>query len=365
MTAEDLRLAASHERAANWQRWGPYLSERQWGTVREDYSKYGDSWGYLPHDHARSRAYRWGEDGLLGITDRECRLCFAVALWNGKDPILKERLFGLTNDQGNHGEDVKECYYYLDSLPTHSYLKALYKYPQAEFPYSRLVSENGGRSRFDREFELEETGVFEGNRYFDVQAEYAKAGPDDIDIRITVTNRGPEPATVHVLPTLWFRNTWSWGCEHEGCELKPRLQKTANDQVGAWHASLGQFDWIVSPASDGTQPELLFTENETNLERIFHAAEPTPYVKDAFHEYVVHHNAAAVQRDDAGTKAAAHYVLTIPAGRSCVLKLRLAERVRDPDAPLSLREQPIDTADMFGRMFDQTFADRIREADEY
>src|SRR5215210_9018870 len=219
-TVEEERLREARA-GVPWRRWGPYLSERQWGTVREDYSDNGDAWNYFPHDQARSRAYRWGEDGLLGWCDRECRLCFALALWNGRDPILKERLFGLTNPQGNHGEDVKECYFYLDSTPTHSYAKALYKYPQAEFPYARLVEENGRRSREEREIELEEMGVFDGGRYFDVLAEYAKAGPDDICIRVTVSNRGPEAATIHVLPTLWFRNTWSWGCAHtENCWVK-------------------------------------------------------------------------------------------------------------------------------------------------
>ncbi|HVJ87859.1 MAG TPA: glucosidase [Caulifigura sp.] len=364
MTAEDQRLADSTAREANWKRWGPYLSERQWGTVREDYSKYGDSWGYLPHDHARSRAYRWGEDGLLGITDRECRLCFAVALWNGKDPILKERLFGLTNDQGNHGEDVKECYYYLDSSPTHSYLKALYKYPQAEYPYARLVAENGSRSRYDREFELEETGLFDDSRYFDVQAEYAKASPDDILIRITVSNRGPDAATVHVLPTLWFRNTWSWGCEHEGCELKPKLERTAKDQVGAWHASLGQFDWVIGPSSDGSKPLMIFTENETNFERVFGTESPSEFKKDGFHDFVIHDKSSAFH-PEFGTKAAARFVLNIPAGGQVVLPLRLVERVRDPHAPLSLVVEPLDSQSLFGPAFDQVFADRIRETDEY
>ena len=226
--AEELRLQQAHDRSANWQRWGPYLSERQWGTVREDYSEYGDCWDYFPHDQARSRAYRWGEDGLLGICDRECRLCFALALWNGRDPILKERLFGLTGPEGNHGEDVKECYYYLDATPTHSYMKSLYKYPQAEFPYARLVEENRRRGKDEPEFELADTGVFDDNRYFDVTAEYAKASPDDMLIRITVANRGPEAATLHLLPTLWFRNTWSWGCTHEGCEVKPRIEADGN-----------------------------------------------------------------------------------------------------------------------------------------
>jgi hypothetical protein len=222
--AESRRLKETALREENWQRWGPYLAERQWGTVREDYSPDGDAWSFFPHEQARSRAYRWGEDGLLGISDRQCRLCFALALWNGRDPILKERLFGLTGPEGNHGEDVKECYYYLDSTPTHSYMKALYKYPQCEFPYARLVGENQRRGKTEPEFELVDTGAFDENCYFDVFAEYAKASPNDMLIRLTVANRGPDPATIHLLPTLWFRNTWTWGCTHEGCEVKPRLE---------------------------------------------------------------------------------------------------------------------------------------------
>src|SRR5438552_4169663 len=225
-TAESIRLDEDARRDLNWKRWGPYLAERQWGTVREDYSATGDVWESVTHDMARSRCYRWGEDGLLGITDRECRLCFALALWNGKDPILKERLFGLTNEEGNHGEDVKEEYFYLDSTPTHSYMKALYKYPQAEFPYQRLVEENRRRSRKEPEFELRDTGIFDDGRYFDVVAEYAKNSPNDILIKLTITNRGRDPAVLHLLPTLWYRNTWAWGCKHEGCEIKPRMSMT-------------------------------------------------------------------------------------------------------------------------------------------
>src|SRR5438128_1168172 len=252
---EKARLAADAKREANWKRWGPYLSERQWATVREDYSADGNCWEYLPHDHARSRAYRWGEDGLLGFTDRECRLCFALALWNGRDPILKERLFGLTGSEGNHGEDVKEQYFYLDSTPTHSYLKALYKYPQAEFPYARLLEENRRRGKNDPEFELTDTGVFDDNRYFDVFSEYAKRSPDDILIRITVVNRGPAPATLRLLPTLWFRNTWSWGCTHEGCSLKPRLRRHKDENlIEATHETLGRFFFAVGPGADGDLP---------------------------------------------------------------------------------------------------------------
>src|SRR5215475_8718233 len=224
MTQEEIRLSESGARRKHWKRWGPYLSERAWGTVREDYSPYGNAWEYLSHDHARSRAYRWNEDGIAGICDRHQYICFAVALWNGRDPILKERLFGLTGNEGNHGEDVKEQYFYLDSTPTHSYMKYLYKYPQAEFPYARLVEENRRRGKLDGEFELADTGVFENARYFDVFVEYAKQSPDDVLIRVTVHNRGPEPATLHLLPTLWFRNTWSWGSTHEGSRLKPRLR---------------------------------------------------------------------------------------------------------------------------------------------
>ncbi|MCX6929812.1 MAG: glucosidase, partial [Verrucomicrobia bacterium] len=262
MIAEVRRLAEDATREKNWKRWGPYLAERQWATVREDYSPDGAVWNYFPHDHARSRAYRWGEDGLLGITDRECRLCFALALWNGKDPILKERLFGLTGPQGNHGEDVKECYYYLDSTPTHSYLKALYKYPQAEFPYARLVEENHRRGSHESEFELSDTGVFDGNRYFDVCAEYAKAGPDDVLIRLTIANRGPDPAPLYLLPTLWYRNTWSWGARHEGGTTKPSIKAEGEDRLRADHVTLGQSWLAVGPGPDGKAAQFLFTENQ-------------------------------------------------------------------------------------------------------
>ena len=244
---ESNRLAEDESRAKNWKRWGPYLSERQWGSVREDYSPDGNCWEYFPHDMSRSRAYRWGEDGLMGLTDRECRLCFALALWNDRDPILKERLFGLTNPEGNHGEDVKECYYYLDSTPTHSYMKGLYKYPQAEFPYDDLVNTNKARGKDQREYELEDTGAFNGDRYFDVQVEYAKAGPDDILIRITATNRGPDRAVLHLLPTLWFRNSWSWGITSEDGEGKPRLAKDGPTAVVAEHPTLGKFRLEAEP----------------------------------------------------------------------------------------------------------------------
>ncbi len=263
MTAEELRLQEDRSRKANWKRWGPYLSERQWGTVREDYSAYGTAWEYFPHDHARSRAYRWGEDGLGGICDRHQFICFALALWNGKDPILKERLFGLTGNEGNHGEDVKEYYFYLDSTPTHSYMKFLYKYPQREFPYARLVEENRRRGKRDLEFELIDTGIFDDNRYFDVSIEYAKAGPDDILIRIEATNRGPDAAPLHLLPTVWFRNTWSWGLD----ERKPKLRRDASAEVAAIkldHYYYGS-RWLYCEGS----PTLLFTENDTNNQRLF------------------------------------------------------------------------------------------------
>jgi hypothetical protein len=321
---EAQRLDEDARREKNWKRWGPYLSERQWATVREDYSEHGECWDYFPHDHARSRAYRWGEDGLLGITDRECRLCFALALWNGKDPILKERLFGLTGPEGNHGEDVKEEYFYLDSTPTHSYLKALYKYPQAEFPYARLVEENRRRGKQAGELELRDTGAFDDNRYFDVFAEYAKNGPDDILIRITVANRGPEAAVLHLLPTIWFRNTWSWGCTHEGCSLKPRIALEKENLLTLTHEALGRYFFEVGPDPKGKQPPLLFTDNESNSRRLWGVDSAGRFVKDAFHEVVVHGRTDAVNPKHYGTKAAAHYVLNLPAGKEQVVYLRLA-----------------------------------------
>ena len=346
------RLAEDSTRKKNWKRWGPYLSARQWGTVREDYSENGNCWEYFTHDQARSRAYRWGEDGLLGITDRECRLCFALALWNGKDPILKERLFGLTGPEGNHGEDVKECYFYLDSTPTHSYMKALYKYPQAEFPYAKLLEENRRRGKNDPEFELADTGVFDGNRYFDVFAEYAKNSPNDLLIRITVANRGPEPASLHLLPTLWFRNTWSWGCTHEGCSLKPRIQQEKENLLAATHETLGRFFFALAPAANGKFPSVLFTDNETNQARLFGAINAGPFVKDAFHDFVVSGRADAVNPKAYGTKAAPHYLLEIPGGESQTIELRLFAEGEVPNQPL-------------GPEFEEIFAARIREADEF
>lgn len=351
MSAELQRLLDDAAREANWKRWGPYLSERQWGTVREDYSATGDCWDDFSHEQSRSRAYRWGEDGLLGWTDRECRLCFGLALWNGRDPILKERLFGLTNAQGNHGEDVKECYYYLDSTPTHSYAKALYKYPHAEFPYQRLLEENRQRGYDAPEFELCDTGVFNDNRYFDVQAEYAKAACDDVLIRITISNHGPDAARLQILPQFWFRNTWSWGCEHEGCWAKPRLFDDGNTGLLAEHETLGRLRLFADPASDGSPFEWLFTENETNFPKLFQTPAPGLYFKDAFHDYVVNRVTTAVNPKRHGTKAAAHYRLTIPAGGEVTLRLRYCPD--DAAAELPFAE------------FDDLFAQRIAEADEY
>jgi hypothetical protein len=350
--AEADRLAQDTRRERNWKRWGPYLAERQWGTVREDYSPDGNVWDYFSHDQARSRAYRWGEDGLLGITDRQGRLCFALALWNGKDPILKERLFGLTGPEGNHGEDVKEAYFYLDSTPTHSYLKALYKYPQAEFPYEALVRVNRERDKLAPEHELADTGVFDEGRYFDVFAEYAKGDTDDILVRVTVANRGPEAATVHVLPTLWFRNTWSWGRDGEGYWPRPVIRRAGPTSVTAEHMGLGSYRLDAQPAEQGGAPGLLFTENETNLSRLFGVPNPQPHVKDAFHRAVIAGEPGAVNPSEEGTKAALHYVLTVPAGEQRGIRLRLREAGQAAGAP-------------FGAGFDRTFARRIREADEF
>jgi hypothetical protein len=353
VAAEKVRLDEDAARAKNWKRWGPYLSERQWGTVREDYSAHGDCWNYFPHDHARSRAYRWGEDGLLGIADRECRLAFGLALWNGKDPILKERLFGLTGPEGNHGEDVKEQYFYLDSTPTHSYMSALYKYPQAEYPYAWIVEENRRRGKDAPEFELNDTGVFDDGRYFDVFAEYAKASPNDVLIRITIANRGPEAARLHVLPQLWFRNTWSWGRSGEEYTTKPTLSREGDGgSVLAEHSTLGRMRFVAAPTPSGQEPELLFTENETNNERLFGSASASPYVKDAFHEYVVRGRDEAVNPAQVGTKAAAHYVLDVPAEGKVVLKLRLFAEAESPVTP-------------FGHAFNWVFESRLREADEF
>jgi hypothetical protein len=346
MDAEHGRLEESRSHGVAWRKWGPYLSERQWGTVREDYSESGDAWAYFSHDQARSRAYRWGEDGLAGISDDQQRLCFALALWNGRDPILKERLFGLTNSEGNHGEDVKEYYFYLDSTATHSYMKYLYKYPQAAYPYDDLVETNRRRSKHELEYELLDTGVFDQDRYFDVVVEYAKASPDDLLIRITVANRGPEAAMLHVLPTLWFRNTWSWG----GAVLRPGLRQAAPGVIAASHPELGERVLACEGAA-----ALLFTENETNTERLFHAPNPTPYVKDGINDYLVHGRRKAVNPAETGTKAAAHYPLTVGAGEFRVVRLRLAGATQEGAGPVG----------RFGTGFDAVMQARRKEADEF
>jgi hypothetical protein len=350
--AELNRLEEDARRQANWKRWGPYLAERQWATVREDYSPHGDCWNHFSHDDSRSRAYRWGEDGLLGITDRECRLCFALALWNTQDPILKERLFGLTGPQGNHGEDVKECYHYLDATPTHSYMRALYQYPQGRFPYESLVAENRRRGRHEPEFELTDTGVFADSRYFDVVVEYAKATPNDVLISITATNQGPEKAVLHLLPTLWYRNTWIWGCVHEGCWIKPVIRLAQDGTLQAEHVTLGRFHLAADAASDGTGHQWLFTDNVTNAERLYGVPNEQPNVKDAFHQFLVHGQTAAVNPRGVGTKVAAHYRLEIPAGAEVQVRLRLFAEAETPQ-------------DVFGDGFRRILAERIAEADEF
>ncbi len=336
--AEAQRLRSSDDRLRHWKKWGPYLSERAWGTVREDYSANGDAWNYLPHDHARSRAYRWNEDGLAGISDREQRICFALSMWNGRDPILKSRLFGLTGTEGNHGEDVKELYYYLDSTPTHSYMRMLYKYPHAEFPYARLVAENGRRSRSDPEYEILDTGVFDDDRYFDVFVEYAKADVDDIVIRVEVVNRGPEEAALELLPTIWFRNTWSWREEARRSELHADGPRVAIEDV-----ERGRY-WLHVEG----EPELLFTENETNLTRLEGTANRTPFVKDGFDAYIVHGNTRAVNRAKTGTMAAARYRVRVPAGGARATTLRLSNErlggaaITDADRILASRRSEAD-----------------------
>ena len=360
--AEQQRMEQDRTRTANWKRWGPYLAERQWGTVREDYSDNSDSWRSFTHEHATSRAYRWGEDGLLGVTDRQGRLCFALALWNGKDPILKERLFGLTGPEGNHGEDVKEYYFYLDSTPTHSYMKALYKYPQAEFPYQRLRDENAARGFEDPEFEIEDTGVFDDERYFDVQAEYAKAGPNDLLIRITITNQGPDVAPLHLLPSLWFRNTWSWGRSGEGYWSKPRISKLADQTLESEHDSLGRFLFFADNdrgkdnSEDGNSPVFLFTDNETNVQKLYNQTSEAAFYKDAFHEYVLENKINAVHPAQAGTKAAAVYQMELQPGESRSFSFRL---VKDSEVTEPTPES------MLGDDFDAVFAERIKDADEF
>ncbi len=343
-TAEQQRLAEAESRKKHWKRWGPYLAERAWGTVREDYSPNGTAWEYFPHDHARSRVYRWTEDGILGLCDNHQYLCFALAMWNGNDPILKERLYGLTGNQGNHGEDVKELYYYLDATPTNSYLKGLYKYPQAAYPYSNLDAVNSRRTRQDPEFEIEDTGVFNDGRYFDVFAEYAKVDFEDILIRITVANRGPDFAQLTLLPTLWFRNIWSWDRAYNP-DQKPWLHQSEVAEIEAEHPSLGRFDLAL----DGT-PEILFTENETNTERIWNWKGRNTFYKDAFHEYFIRGRHEAVNPERLGTKACAVYPLSLGPGDQKVLYFRLS---RDGSPEIG-RER-----------WDKIFDDRIREASEF
>ncbi len=336
LTQEDIRLEENRSRIGYWSRWGPYLSERAWGTVREDYSPDGSAWAYFPHDHARSRVYRWNEDGIAGISDRHQIICFALAFWNGVDPILKERLYGLTGPQGNHGEDVKECYYYLDSTPTHSYMRYLYKYPQRAFPYSRLDEEARRRGKADPEFELTDTGIFDESRYFDVTIEYAKASPEDIAIRITAINRGPDTAPVHLLPTIWFRNTWCWDFGSE----RPVLRAISTTDVLLETTHYGSRYFLC----EGT-PDLLFTENETNHHRLTGAANASQYVKDGFHEYVIH-GAPAINPEKRGTKCAAHYAFELGPGEEKQIYLRLS----DSTEPADLRK---------------IFAIRQQEADEF
>ena len=373
LTIEDHRLEESRLHKKHWKRWGPYLAERQWGTVREDYSKDGAAWESFPFEHTHARAYRWGEDGIGGLSDRHQMICFALALWNNRDSILKERLFGLTGNQGNHGEDVKEYYFYLDSTPTHSYMRMLYKYPQAEFPYARLREENHRRGRGAPEFELLDTGVFEGNRYFDVFVEYAKCDVEDILIKITAINRGPELAVLHLLPTLWFRNTWSWGKD-----LRRPIVRKAPDTPGAVCAELQHWEYGKRWLLCAGQPELLFTENETNYARIFNYRSRTPYVKDAFHEWLIHENKAAVNPERAGTKMAAHYPLQLGPGDSATLKLRLTDLdplgCMDADSPMvgtitspahQERAEGVPGTNDFAKGFDALFVQRQKEADEF
>lgn len=345
-TAEEKRLEEARTHQANWRQWGPYLSERQWGTVREDYSKDASAWSYFPHDHARSRAYRWGEDGIAGISDCFQQLCFAIALWNGQDSILKERIFGLTGLQGNHGEDVKEYYFYLDNTPTHSYMKYLYKYPQIAFPYQQLIEENKNRDYNSFEFELLDTQAFKNNQYFDVFVEYAKASPEDILIQITISNRSSEDQTLHLLPTLWFRNTWSWFLDAEKPQIKVFQENEQYSQIEASHPDLGT-RWLYCAGS----PELLFTENETNLHHLFQQENNSPYVKDSIHDYVIHHQQNAVNPNKIGTKFSAYYTLELKATETKIIKLRLSDRQNFP--------QP------FAQEFTQIFQTRLQEADQF
>jgi len=351
-TAEHRRLEEDARRERNWKRWGPYLAERQWGTVREDYSADGDAWRYFPFEQAAARAYRWGEDGLLGITDRQCRLCFALALWNGRDPLLKERLFGLTGPEGNHGEDVKEAYFYTAGTPTHSHQRALYHYPQAEFPYARLREENARRDRTAPEFELQDTGVFAENRFFEIAVEYAKAGPNDLLIEISAKNCGPDPAPLHVLPTVWFRNTWSWAPPKKpGGEVRPRIAAEGFDRLTLHHSTLGRYRLDLERPAEG-YPPWIFTENETNARALFRSENAGRFVKDAFHDYVVRGRTDAVNPQRTGTKAAAVCRFELAPGETRVLRLRLSDEREAPRLP-------------FGAGFAEVRDARRREADEF
>ncbi|XP_046356033.2 uncharacterized protein YMR196W-like [Haliotis rufescens] len=354
MAAERKRLKEDKLRSKNWKRWGAYLSERQWSTVREDYSEDGNCWDYFPHDHARSRAYRWGEDGLMGITDRQCRMCFALALWNGKDSILKERLFGLTSSQGNHGEDVKELYYYLDNMPTHAYMKMLYKYPQDKYPYSDLVHKNAARTVKDPEYEVLDTGVFDNNRYWDVLAEYCKASPNDILGRFTISNRGSTSEVIHFLPTLWFRNVWSFGKDCDSwMEEKPCMSQEEPGKVRCEHGTLGTFFFEIDKGPSGESPEIIFTENETNNQRIYNTPNTRRYVKDAFHNYVIRGDKDAVNEANRGTKCAAHYSVRVGAGEHVTFRMRLYCQNEAPPHPISHDS------------FNELFSTRIKEADAF
>jgi len=346
MNEEEIRLENTRNGKAVWRKWGPYLSERQWGTVREDYSANGDAWDYISHDDSRAKAYRWGEDGIAGISDDKQQLCFAMAFWNGQDPILKERLFGLTNSQGNHGEDVKEYYFYLDNLPSHAYMKYLYKYPQKAFPYQTLLNENQKRDRKQPEYELLDTGIFDENRYYDVFIEYAKVTDEDLLIEINVTNRGPEAATLHLLPTLWFRNTWSWQSQETKPELE--IQEDVNNfhTIKITHAELKEW-WFYSEKAH----EVLFTENETNQQKLYGVPSNSPYTKDAFHEYLIHGNHKAINPGFRGTKAAPHYILQINSGKTSTVKMRLSKIKM--------------TSDPLGKIFLDTYKTRINEADAF
>src|SRR3979411_2141224 len=372
-TVEDSRLEEGRSRKKHWKRWGPYLSERQWGTVREDYSAGGTAWEYFPHDHARSRAYRWGEDGIGGISDRHQMICFGLAMWNGRDSILKERLFGLNGHEGNHGEDVKEQYFYLDSTPTHSYMRMLYKYPQAMFPYDQLVRENARRGKDAPEFELLDTGVFAENRYFDVFIEYAKCDAEDFLIKITAVNRGPESASLDLLPSVWFRNTWSWGKDLRRPTIRNAPDLPGSISVEMQHYQYGK-RWLICSG----QPELLFTENETNFQKLFGVKNSSPYVKDAFHEYLIHNNQGAINSGKTGTKMAALYHAQLDPGESAIIKLRLMDSeplaTMDADAARwgainspahSERAAGVPGSNDFGAGFDGMFATRRKECDEF